>query len=55
MTQVRRPDEADLSRLTDDPAVLIGRLLAVIEHEILPLTRAGVAEGNKVFGGAVLR
>lgn len=55
MEQVRRPDETDLARLTDDPAALLDRLLAVIEHEIVPLTRAGVAEGNKIFGGAVLR
>ncbi len=55
MEQVRRPDETDLARLTDDPAALLDRLLAVIEQEIVPLTRAGVAEGNKIFGGAVLR
>ena len=33
----------------------ISRLLDVVEHEIVPLTRAGVGEGNKIFGGAVLR
>jgi tRNA(Arg) A34 adenosine deaminase TadA len=31
------------------------RLLDVIEHDILPLTEAGVAAGNKVFGAAILR
>ncbi|MYZ46445.1 nucleoside deaminase [Propylenella binzhouense] len=31
------------------------RLLSVIEAEIVPLTRAGVAAGNKIFGAAVLR
>ena len=31
------------------------RLLDVIEHDVLPLTRAGVARGDKVFGAAVLR
>ncbi len=31
------------------------RLLDVIEHDILPLTRTGVAAGNKVFGAAILR
>ena len=31
------------------------RLLDVIETEILPLTERGVAEGNKVFGAAILR
>ena len=34
---------------------LPGRLLDIIERDILPLTREGVAQGNKVFGGAVLR
>lgn len=33
---------------------LIDRLLDVIEHDILPLTRKGVAEGNKLFGAAIL-
>jgi tRNA(Arg) A34 adenosine deaminase TadA len=33
----------------------LDRLLDVIEHEIAPLTRAGVAQGNKVFGAAILR
>jgi tRNA(Arg) A34 adenosine deaminase TadA len=31
------------------------RLLDVIEHDILPLTQAGVSQGNKVFGAAILR
>jgi tRNA(Arg) A34 adenosine deaminase TadA len=34
---------------------LIDRLLDVIEHDILPKTAAGVAEGNKLFGAAILR
>lgn len=37
-----------------DPA-LIDRLLSVIEDEIVPLTRVGVDQGNKVFGAAILR
>lgn len=32
-----------------------GRLLEVIECDILPLTERGVAAGNKVFGAAILR
>ena len=52
---IRYPTEADLARFTDDKAAFMRRLLDVIEHEIVPLTRAGVAEGNKIFGGAVLR
>ncbi|MCJ8520580.1 tRNA(Arg) A34 adenosine deaminase TadA [Pseudorhizobium tarimense] len=34
---------------------LAPRLLDVIEHDILPLTEAGVTAGNKVFGAAILR
>lgn len=36
------------------PERLVDALLAAIEHHILPLTRAGVAAGNKVFGAALL-
>ncbi|MCD2182202.1 deaminase [Rhizobium sp. GN54] len=38
-----------------DQAALAGRLLDVIETDILPLTRKGVAAGNKIFGAAILR
>jgi len=34
---------------------LVERLLDVIEHDVVPLTRAGVAAGNKIFGAAILR
>jgi tRNA(Arg) A34 adenosine deaminase TadA len=34
---------------------LIDRLLATIEHDIVPLTRQRVEQGNKVFGAAILR
>ena len=34
---------------------IAARLLDVIEHAILPLTEKGVADGNKVFGAAILR
>ncbi len=34
---------------------LARRLLDVIESDVLPLTSAGVAAGNKVFGAAILR
>lgn len=37
------------------PQTIAGRLLDVIEVDILPLTEHGVALGNKVFGAAVLR
>jgi tRNA(Arg) A34 adenosine deaminase TadA len=38
-----------------EPAALAGRFLDVIEHNIVPKTRAGVASGNKLFGAAILR
>ena len=38
---------------TIDTAFL-SRLLEVVERDILPLTEAGVARGNKVFGAALL-
>ena len=34
---------------------LISRLLDVIEADIAPVTREGVARGNKLFGAAILR
>jgi tRNA(Arg) A34 adenosine deaminase TadA len=34
---------------------LAGRFLEIIATDIVPLTRAGVTAGNKVFGAAVLR
>lgn len=33
----------------------ISQLLRVIESDVVPLTRAGVAAGNKLFGAAILR
>jgi tRNA(Arg) A34 adenosine deaminase TadA len=38
-----------------DTAVLLNRLLDVIEHDLIALSRTGVSGGNKVFGAAVLR
>ena len=38
-----------------ETATLLNRLLDVTEQDILPLTRAGVADGNKLFGAAILR
>ena len=35
-------------------AALVDRLLEAIERDVLPLTEAGVAAGNKVFGAALL-
>lgn len=36
-------------------ARLIDRLFDVIEHDVVPKTRDGVAKGNKLFGAAILR
>lgn len=36
-------------------ALFLNRLLDVIENHIVPLTRTGVAAGNKLFGAAILR
>ncbi|WP_274425955.1 nucleoside deaminase [Chelativorans sp. YIM 93263] len=36
-------------------AVFLDRLLDVIEHDIVPKTRAGVEAGNKLFGAAILK
>lgn len=33
----------------------VNRLLDVIEFDIIPMTEAGVARGNKLFGAAILR
>ncbi|WP_375451613.1 nucleoside deaminase [uncultured Devosia sp.] len=38
-----------------DTTALISRLLDVIETDIAPVTRRGVARGNKLFGAAILR
>src|SRR5579871_6213152 len=38
----------------ENPA-LLSRLLDVIEFDIAPRTRGGVANGNKIFGAAILR
>lgn len=33
----------------------LARLLDVVAHDVVPLTRAGVERGNKLFGAAILR
>ena len=34
---------------------ICSRILEVIEHDIIPMTAAGVAMGNKIFGAAIIR
>ena len=41
--------------MTEQDADLIDRLIGVIEHEVIPQTRAGVRRGDKIFGAAMLR
>lgn len=41
--------------MSHSPSELCTRILDVIEQDIVPLTRAGVAAGNKLFGAAILR
>ena len=38
-----------------DSAALAARLLDVIEHDVVPLTRREIGRGNKIFGAAILR
>jgi tRNA(Arg) A34 adenosine deaminase TadA len=38
-----------------DDIALLNRLLTVIEQDILPKTRVGIAHRNKIFGAAILR
>lgn len=40
--------------LGPDSVRLLDRMLSVLEDDVLPLTRRGVGEGNKVFGAAML-
>jgi tRNA(Arg) A34 adenosine deaminase TadA len=40
--------------MTDSVDAFLDRSLQVIECDIVPLTRAGVATGNKLFGAAIL-
>ncbi len=35
-------------------AALLDRLLDVIENDVVPMTKAGVEKGNKLFGAAIL-
>lgn len=38
-----------------DTPLLVARLLDVIEKDIVPRTREGVAKGSKIFGAAILK
>lgn len=41
--------------MTSADISFLSRLFDVIEHDIVPKTERGVAEGNKLFGAAILR
>lgn len=54
------PSTGPSSGPTDSAAAMsspdrLARLLQVIEEDIVPLTRQGVKDGNKIFGAAILR
>ncbi|MDR6432361.1 nucleoside deaminase [Brucella pseudogrignonensis] len=40
--------------MASDELKLLERLIDVIENDVIPLTEQGVADGNKVFGAALL-
>jgi tRNA(Arg) A34 adenosine deaminase TadA len=40
--------------MAHSPERLVGRMLSVLEEDVLPLTQAGIDAGNKVFGAAIL-
>ncbi|KAL2257428.1 hypothetical protein VTK26DRAFT_183 [Humicola hyalothermophila] len=40
---------------THSAATLLSTLLGITEEKVVPLTRAGVSSGSKVFGAAILR
>jgi len=44
--------ETMTERVSD--SALAARFLDVVEHDIVPMTQAGVASGNKLFGAAIL-
>ena len=41
--------------MSSPTSLLVDRMLTVLREDVLPMTQAGVGEGNKVFGAAVLR
>ncbi|WP_168878890.1 nucleoside deaminase [Rhizobium sp. P28RR-XV] len=41
--------------VTGNDNQLLNALLTTLEHHILPMTRQGVAQGNKIFGAALLK
>ena len=52
----QQPTDADFTAIIGQEKVLfIDRVLAVLEHEIVPKTMSGVKAGNKLFGAAVMR
>jgi tRNA(Arg) A34 adenosine deaminase TadA len=50
-----RPTTWDQEATMECQPELIDRILTVMEEEIVPMTQAGVREGSKVFGAAILR
>ena len=51
---IEGPDRQACANPTKNDVRLTGRMLEVMEKDIVPLTQAGVRKGNKVFGAAIL-
>jgi len=50
-----QPTDEDFQRIVGkDKVAFLDRVLGVIENDVVPLTRAGAAKGNKLFGAAIL-
>ena len=62
-TSISTPTSSSSTRLkrilghlnNNNDSNLISKLLDVIENNIIPLTENGVSNGNKIFGGAILK
>lgn len=43
-----------MSNHTNSPTALLSMIIRIVEEKIIPLTRAGVSSGSKLFGAAIL-
>ncbi|KAK1779746.1 cytidine deaminase-like protein [Copromyces sp. CBS 386.78] len=54
MTSTTSSSGAPTTGTTKDPITLLSTILRLTEERIIPLTRAGVSSGSKLFGAAIL-
>lgn len=47
-------DCSEMASTAHSPSILLSTILRVTEEKIIPLTRAGVSSGSKLFGAAIL-